>query len=258
MKTLKTALAIALVTLCSSIALAQPDSETRRKLDEVAAKVAGIKNYKVDTKMETQMMGQTMTTTGEMTFQKPNKMRMTTTMDMMGGMTMKQEMVVSDDIAWTYMPMMNMATKMDMKKLKAMGEEQFGMAKDADITTPFAGFPEDKIKYIEEKETDDGAVYVFEAKPSFGAMQPEGSPVSQMLPETMIIWIDVDTGLPAKIIMKTKDDTTMMEQAYSNFRINVEIDESEFEFTLPEGVQVMDMTEGAMNMMQQMQGTHHK
>ena len=256
MKTLKAAVAIALVALCSSVALAQSDSETQRKLDEVAAKVADITSYKVDMKMETQMMGQTMTTTGEMTFQKPNKMHMTTTTNMMGGM--KQEMFVSGDIAWTYMPMMNMATKMDMKKLKAAGEKQFGMAKDADITTPFDGLPQDKIKYIERKATDDGAVYVFEAKPGFGALQPEDSPLPQMLPETMVIWIDVETGLPAKIIMKAKDDAPMMEQTYSNFRINIEIDESEFEFTPPEGVQVMDMTEGALNMMQQMKGNHHK
>lgn len=256
MKTLKAAVAIALVALCSSIALAQPDSETQRKLEEVAARVADIKSYKVDMKMEMQMMGQTMTTTGEMTFQRPNKMHMTTTTNMMGGM--KQEVIVSGDIAWTYMPMMKMATKIDMKKLMEAGKDYPGMAKQGDITTPFEGLPEDKIKYIEKKETDDGAVYVFEAKPDLGAQMPQDSPMSQMLPETIVLWINVDTGLPAKIIMKGKDGATMMEQAYSNFRINIEIDESEFEFTPPEGVQVMDMTEGTLNMMQQMQGSQNK
>ncbi len=36
------------------------------------------------------------------------------------------------------------------------------------------------------------------------------------------------------------------------------IDDSEFEFTPPEGVQVMDMTEGTMNMMRRMQGGQPK
>ncbi len=257
MKTVKTVVAIALVALCSSVAFAQPDSETKRKLDEVAAKVADIESYRVDMKMETQMMGQTMITKGEMVFQKPDKMRMTTSTDMPGGMSMRQEMFMSGDTTWTYMPMMKMATKMDMKKLKAAGKEQFGMSRDADITEPFAGLPADSIKYIEKKATEDGAVYIFEAKPNLGAMQPQDSPIPTMLPETMIIWIDVETGLPVKIIMKAPGDAPMMEQAYSNFRINVEIDESEFEFTPPEGVQIMDMTEGALNMMQQMQGKGH-
>ena len=61
-----------------------------------------------------------------------------------------------------------------------------------------------------------------------------------------------DSGLPYQILAYGDNDDLVMKQTYSNFRTNIDIDDSEFMFTPPEGVQVMDMTEGAMNMMKQM------
>ena len=43
-----------------------------------------------------------------------------------------------------------------------------------------------------------------------------------------------------------------MTQSYSNIQTNVEMDDSLFEFTPPEGAQIMDMTEPTINMMKQM------
>lgn len=256
MKTLKPVVAICAVLLFASTAFAQLDTTTQKKLAEIASKVEDIKSYKVNMKMEMQMMGQAMTTDGQIAFKKPDKMRMTTKTNMMGGAT--QEIYSSGDIMWSYMPMMRMATKMDMKKIKAAGQNQYGMTGNEDITNPFKGVPEDKIKYVEEKDTSEGTVYVFEAYPDLAGKMPPGAPEHQMLPQKMITWISADTGLPVKIIMIGKNGATMMEQTYSDFQINPTIDDSVFEFTPPEGVQVMDMTDGAMNMMQQMQGSHPK
>jgi outer membrane lipoprotein carrier protein len=256
MKTLKAAVALCAAVLFASTAFAESDTATRQKLADIESKMQDIKSYKVTMKMEMQMMGQTMTTDGKIAFKKPDKMRMTTTTSMMPGAT--QEMYSSGDIMWTYMPMMRMATKMDMKKLKAAGQNQSGIGANADITNPFKGIPEDKVNYVEEKDTDEGRAYVFEAYPDLGGKMPPGAPEHQMLPKKMVMWISADTGLPVKIIMIGENGNTMMEQDYSDFQINPEIDDSVFEFTPPEGVQVMDMTEGAMNMMQQMQGSHPK
>ncbi len=256
MKNLRILVAIALTLVFPASGLAGADSETQKVLREIESKTESISSYRVDMNMKTNMMGQTMNTKGEMAFKKPNKMHMTTTTDMMGGMT--QEVFSSGDTVWTYMPMMKMATKMDMSKIKAAGPKQAGAMDNADITKPFSQFPEANIKYIEEKKTDMGPVYVLEAKPDMGNMMSPNASGPHMLPDKMIFWINADTGLPQKIIMKGKDGATMMEQTYSNFRINVDIADSEFKFKPPEGVQVMDMTEGAVNMMQQMQGSQTK
>ena len=256
MKTLRAVVTICAVLLFASTAFAQPDMITQQKLAEIKSKVEDIKSYKVTMKMEMDMMGQSMLTEGKMAFKKPDKFYMKSETNIMGGAT--QELFSSGDTMWTYMPKMGMATKMDMKKLKAAGKAQAGMGGQGDITDPFKGFSKDAIKYIEMKETDEGKVYVFETKPDFGSQMPPGATGHQMLPAKIIIWINIETGLPTKTIMIGKNGATMMEQTYSDFQINPTIKDSVFEFTPPEGVQVMDMTKGTMNMMQQMQGSHPK
>ena len=256
MKTLKVVVTICAVLLFASTALAQPDKITQQKLSEIESKVEDIKSYKVTMKMDMKMMGQSMLTEGKMAFKKPDKFYMKSETNMMGGAT--QEIFSSGDILWTYMPKMGMATKMDMKKLKAAGKDQAGMGGQGDLTNPFKGLSKDAIKYIETKETDEGKVYVFETKPDFGGQMPPGAANHQMLPSKIIISISTETGLPTKTIMIGKNGATMMEQTYSDFQINPNIEDSVFEFTPPTGVQVMDMTKGGMNMMQQMQGSQPK
>ena len=256
MKTLKVVVTICAVLLFASTALAQPDKITQQKLSEIESKVEDIKSYKVTMKMDMKMMGQSMLTEGKMAFKKPDKFYMKSETNMMGGAT--QEIFSSGDILWTYMPKMGMATKMDMKKLKAAGKDQAGMGGQGDLTNPFKGLSKDAIKYIETKETGEGKVYVFETKPDFGGQMPPDAPGHQMLPDKIITWISIETGLPIKTIMIGKNGATMMEQTYSDFQINPNIEDSVFEFTPPTGVQVMDMTKGGMNMMQQMQGSQPK
>lgn len=169
---------------------------------------------------------------------------------MMGGMT--TETYSTGDILWTYMPSMKMVQKIDLSELKAMAPKQSGMTETSDITKPFEGFAEDSIKYIETKNVDDMEVHVFEALPDKLGQSPQGQSVPQVLPKKMVLWLNADNGLPQKVWMLNEDGSTMMEQTYSNFRINVPIDDSEFDFTPPEGAQVMDMTEATINMMNRM------
>jgi outer membrane lipoprotein-sorting protein len=156
------------------------------------------------------------------------------------------------------MPTMNMAHKIDMSKIKDKMPNSGAATDSADITNPFEGLPQDGIKYLEKKTVDGKEVQVFEAVMPFAGQMSADQPGNQMMPKKMNILIAADSGLPYKIIAYSQNDTLMMQQTYSNFRTNIPIDDSEFEFTPPEGVQVMDMTEGAINMMQQMQGSDTK
>lgn len=253
MKTLKAVSAIAVVSFFVSISGCGETVTTEQRLAEIASKAEDINSYRVTMTMEMEAMGQTMTTEQQIAFKKPDKMRMTMKMNMMGGMT--QEIYSSGDTTWTYMPMMGMVMKMDMKKFKGAGRDHPGMAGSGDIVNLFKHIPEDRIEYIEDKVTDEGLVYVFEANMDFKDKVPpeaSGNPMLAMLPKEMVYWISADTGLPVKMIMIGKEGNTMMEQTYSDFEINPEIDDSIFEFTPPEGAQVMDMTEGTKNMMQGM------
>lgn len=243
-------LALVFTLVFTSLAPAQLDPKTEQMMEEVRQKSEGIDSYRVDMATETQMMGQTMTVNGEMAFKKPNKMHVTTITDVMGGM--KTETYSTGDILWTYMPAMKMVQKLDLTKLRAVAPEQSGTAETSDITKPFEGFAKDSIKYIETKSADGMDVHVFEALPDKLGQSPQGKNMPQVLPNKIVLWINADNGLPQKVWMLNEDGSTMMEQTYSNFRLNVPIADSEFEFTPPEGAQVMDMTEATMNMMNQM------
>jgi outer membrane lipoprotein-sorting protein len=255
MKFLMTALGFFVTVAFASAAAAQTDSATEKMINEVIEKTKDIASYKVDMKTETQMMGQMTVSDGEMAYKKPDMMHMTTTSDMMGGM--KQEIYSKGDIVWTYMPMMNMATKLDLSKIKGeVSQYDGGLSDSANITNPFEGLPKDKIKYLGQKTVDNKKVHIFEAAVSYpGQMPTAQSQQQKMLPKKINMLIIADSGLPYRIMAYGEDGSLMMQQTYSNFRLDIPIDDSEFEFSPPEGTQVMDMTQGAMNMMKQMQGS---
>jgi outer membrane lipoprotein-sorting protein len=255
MRLVKACLTIALVFALASFAVAQQDPTTEKMIDEVVQKTKDITSYRVDMKTEMQMMGQMTVSNGEMAYKKPDKMHMTTTTEMMGGV--QQEIFSSGDIVWTYMPMMNMATKLDMSKIKGqMPQYSGGVGESGDITNPFKGLPGGKIKYLGKKTDEGKEVLAFEAAmPAQGQMPPGQGAPQQMMPKKIEIMMDAGSGLPHKIIAYGENNVLMMQQTYSNFRTNISIDDSEFAFTPPEGVQIMDMTQGAMNMMKQMQGS---
>lgn len=253
MKMTKAVNAVAVVFLfVFALGCAEPVT-TEQRLAEIASKVEDIDSYKVTMTMDMEMMGQTMTTEQKITFKKPNKMRTTSTSDMMGGV-MTQEMYSTGDIMWYYMPTMGMATKMDMSKFKGHNRDHPGMAAGGSMINMFENIPKDKIEYIEDKVTDEGLVYVFEANLEEMRSEAPESPMLAMFPNKMVFWMGADTGLPVKIIMVGKEGNTMMEQTYSDLEINPEIDDSIFEFTPPEGVQVMDMSERAKHTMKNMMG----
>ncbi len=246
-RTIRCFLALSLLLFFSLPSAAQDNSKTSQMIQELTRKSDNIKSYKVDTALETSAMGQKITSKGTMLFKKPDMMRMTTTTDMMGGM--KQEIYKSDDILWTYMPTMKMATKVDLAKIKSAfpGQEEVGQK---DLSDMLKNYPKDAIKYVEKKTVDGKEVYVFELAPDkFQEMPQEGMP---MAPEKIEMLVNADSGLPHGVVMYGKDGSVMMRQTYSNYQLNVPIPDSEFKFTPPKDAQVMDMTEGTINMMNQM------
>jgi outer membrane lipoprotein-sorting protein len=252
MRTLKTGLLLVSLLLIASMAFAEADSKAAQMMDEVMQKARKIGSYSVDIKTETQMMGQAMVVDGHMVFKQPNKMHMTSTMNTMGGMT--QEMYTTGDIVWTYMPSMKTATKLDLTKIKSEMPDYPGIGGTTDMANPLKGFAPDTVKYVEKKVVDGQAFHVFEVTPTTTAPPSGDQAAFPMMPAKMVFLMREDNGLPGKISMYTTEGNLMMEQTYSNLKTDISVNDSEFEFTPPEGTQIMDMTEGAMNMMKQRQG----
>ena len=118
------------------------------------------------------------------------------------------------------------------------------------LARPFEAFPKDAVKYTGKKKADGKEVYVFEVSLSkFTPPQGANQPPSQDMPKKMVFWLSADTGLPYEVMMVSGSGATLMEQTYSNYRINVPIPDSDFEFNPPEGVQTTDMTDSTIRMM---------
>jgi len=255
MKTPKTISALLVVFFIASVIGCAEPITTEQRLAEIASLVEDIESYRVTMTMEMEVMGQPMTTEQEITFKKPNKARTISTGGMMGAMG--HETYSNGNVMWSYMPTAGMATKMDVTRFKSANQDYPGMAGGGNPITMFKNIPKDKIEYIDDKITDEGLAYVFKTTMFMDLeeeMPQEASefPMPAMMPKEMVFWISAGTGLPVKMIMIGKNDKTMMEMTYSEYEINPEIDDSIFEFTPPEGVQVMDMTHGAENIMKQM------
>lgn len=248
MKALRVSLAILAVFLFASPSFAQTD-KTRKALDELASKTAGITTYKVDMKSKSQMGGQTVTAQGSMEFKQPNMIHTTTTANVMGGM--KQETYLKDNILWTYMPDRGEAAKVDMAKLRAEApKEEASMMEVPNLARPFDAFPKDAVNFTGKKRVGVREAYVFEVSLStFAPPQGEQQPPPQEMPKKMVFWLSADTGLPFKVTMISGSGSTLMEQTYSNYKTNVPIPDSVFEFRPPQGVQTRDMTDETIRMM---------
>ena len=247
MKMLEALVAGAVVVFVSSAVLAQADPATQQVLDEIAVKSAAVTSYTADVRTESSVMGQPRITKGTISFKAPDKMHVKTTTNVAGGLT--QEIYSSVGIAHTYLPATKTATRMDTSALKAAGHDPLATTEARDISKPFESFPAETIGYLGAEQTEDGAVHVFDAAPAREDSMVQSLSTPQTSVDKMLFRIQAETGLPSRITMLAADGSVIMEQTYSNIRVNVAIADSEFEFKPPKGVRVEDMTDGTLTML---------
>jgi len=237
---------IFIVVLFISTGFAIADQKTEELMSKIQAKAKTINSYRADLTMNMEMMGQKIVYTGNLSFKKPHKSKMEIN-GKIGPMDMKQIIISDGKMAWTYQPNMNMVQKIDLEKIIAETGDN-SKQKNGDPSNPFQSLKRDSIIYIRTEKIDDKDVYLFQGVPEIQDTQD-----ISLIPEKVEIGIYADNGMLSKMVMFNKEGKEMMSQVYSNIRLNLEIPDSEFEFTPPEGVQVMDMTEGTIETMKQMQ-----
>lgn len=215
-------------------------------LQETISSLGGLSNYRVDIKTEMPMFGKNYSFNSTMTFKQPDKMHMITNMPMMGGA--KQEMYFSDGVFWTYMPAMKMAMKMEMSSLEDM-PKQPGTPNAMEISSQLEKFWGEGLSSPGTMAEGDAEYYVVEWVEPERLSSEEEKPRIPFRPKKHVFWIDIDGFLLYKMIIIGDNDKAMMSQTYTNYQLDAEIDDSEFEFTPPAGVQVMDGSKMAKNMM---------
>lgn len=104
-----------------------------------------------------------------------------------------------------------------------------------------------ELSFSGTETRDDQKVYVFEGpiKPDFKETLDEGGELAQMgmSLDKVRLEIGAEDGFPRQIRMIGANDAPFMTMNYKNLKFGIEIDDARFEYTPPEGAQVMDMAQ---------------
>ncbi|OGV73120.1 MAG: hypothetical protein A3K19_19860 [Lentisphaerae bacterium RIFOXYB12_FULL_65_16] len=216
------------------------DPATEKAMADMESKAAEVKTCQADVVSKMKMMNQDLVSRGTVSFKQPGKCTMEFETEM-GAMKLKQIIVSDGKTMWTHQPMMNMVTKIDLQK----AADAVPGAAAGNLSKPFQGLKRDTISLVGSETLDGVETQVFEATPD-----AQGAP-NNPLPSDgkMKVWLGTADGMVRKVAMADPAGAEVMTQTYSNVKINGDIPDSKFEFTPPEGAQVMDMTEQALKMM---------
>lgn len=241
---------VCVLTLSLGAALLQAEESVQQVIDKLKGKAESAQSASADLQMTMTMMGQNITMRGKMLFQAPKKNRMEIDMDL-GNMKMQQTVVSDGKTVWTYQPMIKMVSKIDLEKvIAATGVDKAGQQASSDITKPFGSLKPDTVKLLGTEELDGVKAVVFEGMPQTGELPNMPFKFSKMK-----IWVRADDGLLHKMVWFDENGKEIMSQTCVNIQTGIDIPASKFEFTPPEGVQVMDMTEGTINVIKSMKMT---
>ncbi|MFH0796305.1 MAG: hypothetical protein V2A65_04520 [Candidatus Omnitrophota bacterium] len=241
------------------LAFLTPGFSQTMTAEQISAKIkecwGNAKDFQADMALNMEMMGTTMKMEGTV-WQKEKLFRMEMTMPAgsMGAPTtepMKMLMVFDGKTMWQLMPMMNMVTKIDFASLE--GKIKEGMM--GSMSKPLYSLPE--VSYqISEKEKDGKGYYFLETTDIANFVQKSSmSGAGVNLPANMPfqgigIWVNKTSSFPELTEFYSQEGKTVMSVEMKNVKTNQNLSPELFTFKVPEGVQVMDMTE----MMKKMAG----
>ena len=235
----------AAVSLIGSLSWAEPT--TTQLITDLEKKAETVKSYSADLTMEMEMMGKKMITRGKAVFKRPNSVRIEMVMDM-GQMKMEHVVISDGKTMWTHQPLMKIVAKIDLEKCKAVTKSDALDKQNQSITRPFEAFDKKNISYVGAKKLGETPVHVFEGQ--IAGPKWQGMPFA---PAKIRTSIGADDGLLRRVSMLNEEGVAMMTQTYTKIKVNVKPSDDLFKFEPPEGTQVMDMTEGTINMLKQME-----
>jgi len=236
------------VVFCDLLSKRKDMEKIEQIIDNLKNKAAVVNSYRANLTMTIETMGQNVVTQGSIVFKKPNKSWKETVMDM-GSMGMKQIYVSDGKTSWAYNPKMKIVNKINLEKIDAETKEGAKTQRAKDISKPCESFQRESISYVRTEEIDGRKVYIFQGLPRKSEMS-----IMPFVPAKIEMWVGVDDGLARKIIVFNEEGKEMICQLYTDIEVNIEVADNQFEFTAEEKVQVIDITEGTINMIKGMKG----
>lgn len=210
-------------------------------IEELEEKRKALRSHRSQVSRQMQMMGTTVTHNTTESHKEPDKSRQELTSSMMPGGTI----TISDSgVMSTYMPAMKMAHRINMNRVKEVLRE------NGDGTRPetLHGMVKESIRHVGMEVLDGEEVHLFEGQSSDPPKGLAGVELGRIR-----VWVGVNDGLTRKKVTYNKQEEEVVTETRTNVEINIDIPDSVFVLSLPEGVQVMDMTESTIDRARQMQ-----
>jgi outer membrane lipoprotein-sorting protein len=216
-------------------------------LSDIRSKVEKIESYKADMEMVFKGSDAASTIKGDLSYVKPDKIKMV--MGVEGREGASQLMYSDGNEIWQYMPLFNMASKVDLLALKEEfedAEELLGGQSNMDDVT--ANMDDVELRGLEE--LDGERVYVIE-----GYIKDKDELALEGMGdiERAKVFISSKDGMQRKAEYYNKDGQLLFYQVFKNIEINVDIPDDTFKFTVPEGVNILDTTPQAREMLRKSQ-----
>ncbi|MCM1987680.1 outer membrane lipoprotein-sorting protein [Methanococcoides seepicolus] len=191
--------------------------------EEYKQKQANIEDYSATMYMTTYLGEQEITSITSMSQKMPDKTKTTIIQAEQGeGMVM----VSNGKTMWTYNPDQNSVMVMN---LGSMGDFD---ASQMDYTGMMQDLLDENDLTLDAIDTVDGRdSYVISIKPNDNS--------TSGLVVDMKTWIDKETWMPLKFEMYDDEGNLMIVTEYRDFEVNTGIPDSEFEFEIPEGAEVV-------------------
>ena len=147
-------------------------------------------------------------------------------------------------LLWIYDAQERMAQRINLSRFfKATGRE--ADADQPDPARPFRGLQWKTIRYVGSELLEGENHRVFDAVPDISLLQAQ-------LPVVLAkvrIYIHPNDGLLRRIEIYDASDAVVILQQFEGVVVNPKLDDSQFEFVVPSGAHVIDMTDDSIRIL---------
>lgn len=232
-------LAMVTAMIAVTILVISMETSAETEISQIISKIKqasnDIESYKTNYTIQIDKNGEKVKSIGHIEFKEPNKFYMEVELPELKGA--KQIFISNGEVMWQYMPNTKTARKIVLQKGKGkLSQEYFN--KRGDIRNPFGNMKSESIKFIKQFTEEDKLIYVLKAEPKDEVKQDSIVEVSKAK-----IWIFAGIGIPKKVIWYDEKNNPVITQEFKEIKINPDIDENKFNFSPPQGVDILELTE---------------
>lgn len=234
---------LALIFFITETALTQEKGiQSEEIIQIIQEKSQAVKSYKASFDLKMQgPQGETVLS-GIILFKRPDKIRMEMSLP---EVQQARQVMVSDGVTlWQFSPFLKVASKVDIGQLKEEFGEAYFTQPQENTLEPFKAIDRTSIQYLGKERFNAQECFVLEARPK-AAKEGEG------LFFKAKIWIDTETGLEKKTVFFDLQGKEVFSRNFKKVEVNLDIPDLNFEFKLPEGIEVMDVTEETRKMIEE-------